>query len=266
MIYALLAITVPILAGRGFDSLIKAKDDSHMFKFVIYISGGIALLSFLFLLFGNSFIDFTTSKDGRYNPAIINEIKNLRIDLFHKGLILSMFVSLSIIGAVWGFLKNNFNKVIFGYLIIGIAIIDLGVINSEFLNTKPARNMDQAFIKNPEINYLLADKDFFRIYPADEINSNKYSYWDIESIGGYRPIKLRNYQDLMDARGFSRPQILNMLNVKYLLTRKKINNPNFVKLNNLDGVYENTKVDEVLTENAKIIASYFKSIDQFSNL
>ena len=242
MIYAFLAITVPILAGRGFDSLIKAKDDSHTFKFVIYISGGIALLSFLFLLFGDSFIDFTTSKDGRYNSAIINEIKNLRIDLFHKGLILSIFVSLSIIGAVWGFLKNNFNKMIFGYLILGIVIIDLGIINNEFLNTKPAKNMDQAFIKTPEINYLLADEELFRIYPADEMNSNKYSYWDIESIGGYRPIKLRNYQDLIDARGFSRPQILNMLNVKYLLTRKKINNPNFVKLNKLDGVYENTKV------------------------
>ena len=42
--------------------------------------------------------------------------------------------------------------------------------------------------------------DYFRIFPADEIRSNKYSYWNIESIGGYRPIKLRNYEDLMSAK------------------------------------------------------------------
>jgi hypothetical protein len=89
------------------------------------------------------------------------------------------------------------------------------------------------------VTYLNNDQDHFRVYPADELNSNKYSYWNVESIGGYRPIKLRNYQDLMDAKGFSRPHILNMLNVKYVLTRKKINNPNFVPISEVPGVYKN---------------------------
>ena len=53
------------------------------------------------------------------------------------------------------------------------------------------------------------------------MGSNKYSYWNIESIGGYRPIKLRNYQDLMDAGGFSRPRVLDMLNVNMLLQKRK---------------------------------------------
>tara|TARA_X000000368_G_scaffold351047_1_gene291513 strand:- start:1049 stop:1645 length:597 start_codon:yes stop_codon:yes gene_type:complete len=46
----------------------------------------------------------------------------------------------------------------------------------------------------------------------------------------------------MNARGFSKPQILNMLNVKYVITKKKINNPNFIKVNDLDGLYENINV------------------------
>ncbi|MBA65181.1 MAG: hypothetical protein CMG55_05205 [Candidatus Marinimicrobia bacterium] len=242
MIYALLAVTIPILAGRGYDSLINGKKELQTFNYVLYISGGIAVLSCFLLLFGNSFIDFTVSKDGRYNPTIINEIRNLRIDLFNKGIILSLFISLSTIGIFWGFLKNKINQTIFGYLLLGILILDLGIINNEFINVKPAKNMDNMFKKNAIIKYLLSDNEHFRIYPADEMSSNKYSYWNLESIGGYRPIKLRNYQDLMDAGGFSRPHILDMLNVKYILTRKKINNSNFFSSDNLKGIYENKNV------------------------
>ena len=242
MIYALLAVTIPILAGRGYDSLIKGKEEPQAFTYVLYISGGIAILSCFLLMFGNSFIDFTVPKDGRYNPTIINEIRNLRIDLLNKGIILSLFISLSTIGIVWGFFKNKIEQTIFGYLILGILILDLGIINNEFINVKPPKNMDNLFKKNAIIKYLLSDNEHFRIYPADEMSSNKYSYWNLESIGGYRPIKLRNYQDLMDAGGFSRPHILDMLNVKYILTRKKINNSNFFSSDNLKGIYENKNV------------------------
>jgi uncharacterized membrane protein YfhO len=112
----------------------------------------------------------------------------------------------------------------------------------EFLNLKPARNMDLMFQDNPVVSFLKNDEDHFRIFPADELASNKFSYWNLESIGGYRPIKLRNYQDLMDAKGFSRPHILDMLNVKYVLTRKKINNPNFSPVKDVPGIYKNKNV------------------------
>ena len=102
--------------------------------------------------------------------------------------------------------------------------------------------MGRLFNSNKIIDKIKEDDSYFRVFPADELRSNKYSYWNIESIGGYRPIKLRNYEDLMNARGFSKPQILNMLNVKYVITKKKINNPNFIKVNDLDGLYENINV------------------------
>ena len=102
--------------------------------------------------------------------------------------------------------------------------------------------MHNKFLKSPVIDYLISDTSSFRIFPADEIGSNKYSYWNIESIGGYRPIKLRSYQDLMDAGGFNRPHILDMLNVKYVITNKKINNPAFSAVKDLKGIYENKNV------------------------
>ena len=46
----------------------------------------------------------------------------------------------------------------------------------------------------------------------------------------------------MDAGGFNRSHILNMLNVKYVVTNKKINNPDFIPLKGIEGIYENKKV------------------------
>ena len=85
------------------------------------------------------------------------------------------------------------------------------------------------------------DDSKFRVFPADEINSNKFGYWNIESIGGYHAVKLRHYQDLMDVGGFRRPVILNMLNVKYIITNKKIENKAFKKIEG-NNLYENLDV------------------------
>ena len=46
----------------------------------------------------------------------------------------------------------------------------------------------------------------------------------------------------MDAGGLNNPKILDMLNVKYVLTKKKITNTQFVKIENIDGLYENKMV------------------------
>ena len=242
MIYALLAITIPILAARGYDTFIKQDNEKHIFGKALYFIGGIAASSFLLLILADFSIDFTSPKDGRYNPSIIGQLTSLRLDLFNKGVFLAISISLCLMTLFWAVRNNKISKTLFGYAIIGLTIIDLGVLNSEFIDVKPKKNMDRLFKKTDIINYLVTENTHFRVYPADELTSNKYSYWNIESIGGYRPIKLRSYQDLMDAGGFNRPHILDMLNVKYILTRKKINNPNFIPVNDLKGIYENKKV------------------------
>ncbi|MDC1037506.1 YfhO family protein [Candidatus Marinimicrobia bacterium] len=241
MIYVLLALTIPILAAKGLDRFINYVDKKDALKKSMYVAGGIFSLTLILLLIGEAIFDFSSPKDARYNPSIISQILNVRIELFQKGLLLALAVSSSILGLVWSFHKKKINKEVFASLIIGIAVLDIWVVSQEFLNLKPAKNMDLNFQKSNVVDYLMKDKDHFRIFPADEFNSNKYSYWNLESIGGYRPIKLRNYQDLMDAKGFSKPHILNMLNVKYVVTRKKINNPDFIQVNQNMGLYQNKK-------------------------
>ena len=244
MIYMLLAITIPLLAARGLDIFLEHyEENKELIRKSIYVAGGIAGLTIVLIMFGESLFSFSSSSDLRYNnPGFITKLRSARIELFNKGLFLALAVSLSVLGLIWALVNRNINRSTFYYGLLTIALFDLWMLNSEFMNIKPPKNMDMMFQKNPAIEYIDKDPDHFRVFPADRLGSNHYSYWNIESIGGYRPIKLRHYQDLMDAKGFNRPQVMDMLNVKYVLTNKKINNPDFLRIKEAPGLYENTNV------------------------
>ena len=242
MIFILLAISIPYLAAIGLDKLITTEKKQIVKKKILWVFGGFIGLTFIFLIFGESILSFSSLSDNRFNPAILSQVKDIRKELFKKGIMLALVLSGSTFGLSWLFLKGEVNKKIFSTLIVLFSIGDLWVVNNEFLFLKKPEKINLYFRETPLINYLKNDNSHFRIFPVDELNSNKYGYWGIQSIGGYRAVKLRHFQDLMDAGGFRRPQILNMLNVKYVLTEKKINSPLFSPVINYNGLYKNRAV------------------------
>tara|TARA_B100000959_G_scaffold197896_1_gene207002 strand:+ start:1267 stop:3603 length:2337 start_codon:yes stop_codon:yes gene_type:complete len=242
MIYMLLAITIPFLGAKGLDRFMKGYKDGVVIKKISYVLGGLTAVTLLLFMFGDLVFSFSGSGDARYDPITISKLQSARIELFNKGLMLAISICIGLAGLVYALTQKKINATIFNYALIGIAIFDIWIVNSEFMNIKPPFKMDRNFRNNTLVDYIIKDNGHFRIFPADEMGSNRYSYWNIESIGGYRPIKLRNYQDLMDARGFSRPKVLDMLNVKYVVTNKRINNPNYKKIKEVKGLYENKNV------------------------
>ena len=243
MIYMLLAVTIPFLAARGIDTLLDQTDKEETFKKVLYVAGGIGGITMILIMFGDGIFSFSAAGDARYNnPGFITKLRSSRIELYNKGLLLAFSISMGVLGLIWGFIYKKIKRHIFVYGLLLLALFDLWMLNSEFMDIKPPKNMDMMFRRSKAIDYVKEDPDHFRIFPADKLGSNQYSYWNIESIGGYRPIKLRNYQDLMDAKGFNKPQIMDMLNVKYVLTSRKINNPDFVSIKGVPGLYENKNV------------------------
>ena len=243
MIYMLLAVTIPFLAARGIDTLLDQTDKEETFKKVLYVAGGIGGITMILIMFGDGIFSFSAAGDARYNnPGFITKMRSSRIELYNKGLLLAFSISIGALGLIWGLIYKKIKRHIFVYGLLLLALFDLWMLNSEFMDIKPPKNMDMMFQKSKAIEYVKEDPDHFRIFPADKLGSNQYSYWNIESIGGYRPIKLRNYQDLMDAKGFNKPQIMDMLNVKYVMTSRKINNPDFVSIKGVPGLYENKNV------------------------
>ena len=58
MIYVLLAITLPLLAARGLDVFMEKLEEKETFKKALYVAGGIAGITIVLLLFGESFFSF----------------------------------------------------------------------------------------------------------------------------------------------------------------------------------------------------------------
>jgi len=243
MIYMLLAITIPFLAARGLDTFLCYYEKDDVINKVFYVTGCIVGGTIILFIFGEFLFSFSSSGDIRYNnPGFISKLHSARLALFNKGLLITLTISLVSLGLMWGIIHNKINKSFFYYGVLIISLFDLWLLNSEFMDIKYPKNMDMMFKKNTAIKYIENNFDHFRVFPADQLGSNYYSYWNIESIGGYRPIKLRHYQDIMDAKGFSLPKVLDMLNVKYVITNRKIKNPDFIPISNISGLYENKNV------------------------
>ena len=241
MIYTLFALLLPFLAVFGLEKMINESDKKILFFDCLKVFGYFIAPILFLLAFGESILSFSSSGDARF-PQYIDLVKNIRIDLFSKGLMLALFLSGATLTSIWFYSTGKISKHILSIILISILFFDLWIINNEFLSLKPSKSMADQFQNTPEILFMKKDSSQFRIFPADDIGSNRYGYWNIESIGGYRAVKLRNYQDLMDAGGFRRPQVLNMLNVKYLITRKRVRNTSFKQLSKIKNLYENLDV------------------------
>ena len=241
MIYTLFALLLPFLAVFGLEKMINESDKKILFFDCLKVFGYFIAPILFLLAFGESILSFSSSGDARF-PQYIDLVKNIRFDLFSKGIMLALFLSGATLTSIWFYSTGKISKHVLSIILISILSFDLWIINNEFLSLKPSKSMADQFQNTPEILFMKKDSSQFRIFPADDIGSNRYGYWNIESIGGYRAVKLRNYQDLMDAGGFRRPQVLNMLNVKYLITRKRVRNTSFKQLSKIKNLYENLDV------------------------
>ena len=174
----------------------------------------------VFFIFGESFFSFSSSGDARF-PNFIQFVQAIRIDYFNKGLILALVISISFSGLIWGYVHSKISKNLFSYSLFAILIMDLWILNNEFLSLTKKKNFKGQFVKILLlITFLMmiVILEFFQLMILGLIIMDIGVFNQLVVI---EQLKLRNYQDLMDAGGFKRPTILNMLNVKYLLTKKQ---------------------------------------------
>ena len=80
------------------------------------------------------------------------------------------------------------------------------------------------------IQFFKLDQSDYRIYPVGHLfGESRFAAFQIESIGGYHPAKLRAYNDFLSqtGNGASIP-VLQMMNAKYLISTEPLNHPDLI--------------------------------------
>jgi hypothetical protein len=233
-IQVILELCMPILAVMGLQSFFKqTKNDK--FKPLLYsFSVAFGLIVLLFLC--KSMFEFNGVNDGyivqqygKIGQPLIDAIKMDRKTIYSADLFRSGCLILLVAGVLWLFIKQKLAQntaiIIIGVLMVG----DLFLVDQKYLNAKEcggrpsfvsAFDVDEPFQATEADLQILEDKSNFRVFEVSgNLSSARSSYFH-HSIGGYSAVKPRRIQQLFDYQiAKNNPEVLNMLNVKYIIQK-----------------------------------------------
>ncbi len=231
-IQVLLEMILPILAIVGLQHFFfKASENSETRrKALLYATGITGGITMLFILFKSSLFSFSSPYDSYFmkdlGPDFVDAMREDRMTLFMTDAIRSLIFVLVSAGVLLLFLKEKL-KLSLAIGVLGLLIvIDLVGVDRRYVNNDDfvmARVMDHPFQENFADKEILKDSGYFRVYDitTNPFNSGRASYYH-NALGGYHAAKLGRIQDI-DNFYLSKGDvgILNMMNVRYIITQSK---------------------------------------------
>lgn len=206
-----------------FSSEIAFEEKKNALKKAFFSIGGITLF---FTLFGTSLFAFEGLRDTQYQqlPSLVDAIIADRKSMLFYDSIRSFILVGLVAGLLWFFLqkkiKQNHVIIALGVLILfDLVSIDAKYVNQEDFTT--ARKVKQPFTASKADKEILKDTTYYRVanFMMNPMQDGRTSYFH-KSIGGYHAAKMGRYQELFDYHIIKNNiEMLNMLNVKYLILR-----------------------------------------------
>lgn len=219
-------LSMAVLAMLALKSLFdNEKEKARYAKDLLYaagITGGICLF---FTLFGKNIFDFSGASDIAYRLPdwIMQAVREDRAGLLTGTAFRSFLFILLAAGLLWLYLKRNFKPGWTLGLIVLLVVVDLWQLDRKYVGEHsffPARSV-KAEIPTALDQMILSDTDpDYRVFNAavNTFNDATTSRFH-KSVGGYSPIKMRRYQDIIDyhlSRNLN-VKVLNMLNTRYFI-------------------------------------------------
>ena len=229
-IQVVLELCFPVLAIMGLQSFFKL-DKELQFKALWQSAAvGIGLVALLFIC--KSMFSFVGGNDelyiqqyGQMGRPFIDALREDRRTMFSADLLRSGFFMCVVAGLFWMTIKNKLAQntaiILIGLIMVG----DLFFIDKNYLDGKSfvsAREVEVPFQEKPADTQILQDTTHYRVFEVSgSLSSARASYFH-KSIGGYSAVKPRRMQQLFDYQiAKNNIEILNMLNVKYLIQTDK---------------------------------------------
>ena len=231
-IQVVLEFCMPVLGILGLRELFKSKMDTKeklaalKWSFLIVVG----LVVFIFVLMG--VFDFSGANDDRYRQyfgdAVLEVLKSDRKAVYVNDTLRSLIYVLLAATTLWFFIKEKIGKNLFVIVLGGLLLFDLVCVDLRYVNEDDfvrQRQMSEPFQASPLDQMIQQDDSIFRVFdPQEGINGARTSYFH-KSIGGYHAAKPRALQDLFEYHLYQNNlQVLNMLNVKYVIQQDEEGN------------------------------------------
>lgn len=224
MALVIAGVTMVALAIIALRDILKAEDKKVFIKPLYYSAGITGGLCLLLALLGGSLFSFTSASDVNYPQWLLSAFIEDRQGMLTGDAWRSFFLILLSAGGLWLYLNNKLKASYLMALIGLLVLIDMWTVDKRFLNNDHFMPKQVAKAIKPTQNDLLILQDKDPNYRVLNLSTNTFnesatSYFH-KSVGGYSPVKLRRYQDIIDFylsnRGINM-NVLNMLNTKYVI-------------------------------------------------
>jgi len=231
-VQVVLELCLPVLGILGVRELFKSKlkqaEKSQVLKLSFFIT--LALGVFIFLIKG--FFDFEGFNDDNYRQyfgdAVLDILKRDRKAVYISDTIRSLIYVALATAALWFFIKDKIGKNLIAIVLGGLILFDLVGVDLRYVNKDDfvrQRNVNIPFQVSKTDQIIQQDDSIYRVFdPQEGLNGARTSYFH-KSIGGYHAAKPRQLQDLFEHHLYQNNiEVLNMLNVKYIIQQDEEGN------------------------------------------
>ena len=237
-ILAVAGLCFPILALLAIKETLTNNDKAELLKKLklsFYITAGICLLV---AVLPGLFLSFKTNEHEAFvaqltqalkvDPATTNSLVNAliedRTDLAKADALRSLvFVTLAFV-LIWASIKKKINTLALSLGFLALVLTDLWGVDKRYLNN--TNFVSKQEVQPPALRdvdaFILRDKDpDYRVIDLTKsLKSDQVTPYFHKSIGGYSAVRLKRFEELMDNQLIKsvNPEVLNMLNTKYIIT------------------------------------------------
>nr|WP_299067735.1 YfhO family protein [uncultured Allomuricauda sp.] len=231
-IQVVLELCFPVLAILGlrklFKTSLKPKQKLGALKLSFFITLGLGV----FILLLKNFFDFEGLNDETYRQyfgdPLLDILRRDREAVYVSDTIRSLIFVLLTAVALWLFIKNKIGKNLIAIVLGALILFDLIGVNLRYVNEDDfvrQRNVNTPFQASQIDELIQQDDSVYRVFdPQEGLNGARTSYFH-KSIGGYHAAKPRQLQNLFEYHLYQNNiEVLNMLNVKYIIQQDEEGN------------------------------------------